>query len=374
MDMDRITNPNIIDILSRRLPEDLVYDILFIRLTVKDLLRLKSVCKSWLSLISNPDFIKTHLSKLTNDDPHLTRHHLLISRKIDEDLHVVFEGHSLNSLLNEPLTDDTMQLDYPDDVERVVGCCNGMVCLLCNIFDKIYVALWNPSTGKSKTLPRPRMIFENACTRYGFCYDESCDEYKVFVIFGCRPYEYKVSVYSSKSDYWRIIEDFPFAEVLSEGNYVNGAMYWVVGTSDVKFNHQKSEIIVSLDIKTDTYREILQPNYGEGAYDWSLGTFGKSLSIVCKFETRADLWAMKEYGTDKFWTKLFTIPYTGTLTRSSHLKPICISVNGDLVLSFDSTIVLYNSKDNKYKGQLHNFYGDTLDVHTYVESLVSLPR
>ncbi|KAG5001241.1 hypothetical protein JHK87_022313 [Glycine soja] len=39
---------------------DLIVEIL-LRLPIKSLLRFKCVCKSWLSFISNPHFVKSHL-------------------------------------------------------------------------------------------------------------------------------------------------------------------------------------------------------------------------------------------------------------------------------------------------------------------------
>lgn len=51
------------------LPWEIIVDILF-RLPVKDLLRYRSVAKSWCSLIDGPDFVKLHLdhSKEANSE------------------------------------------------------------------------------------------------------------------------------------------------------------------------------------------------------------------------------------------------------------------------------------------------------------------
>lgn len=80
------------------LPDDVIYIILS-RLPVKSLLRFKTVCKSWLSLISSRDFIKTHLSMSTNN-PHYAHHHLLLSR-LDGFSHRYFTTCSVHSMLNE---------------------------------------------------------------------------------------------------------------------------------------------------------------------------------------------------------------------------------------------------------------------------------
>lgn len=84
---------------------------------------------------------------------------------------------------------------------------------------------------------------------YGFCFDEFNDDFKVFAIFG-RSSKYEVSVYSSKSDSWRLIGDFPFRVVWSDGKFANGAIYWVV---------EEPVFIISFDIKTEMYRNIMLP-------------------------------------------------------------------------------------------------------------------
>ncbi|KAK4706724.1 hypothetical protein R3W88_033688 [Solanum pinnatisectum] len=58
------------------LPAELVIEILS-RLPVKSLLKFRSVSKSWLSIISRPKFIKTHL-RVSIDNKKCTHHRLLM--------------------------------------------------------------------------------------------------------------------------------------------------------------------------------------------------------------------------------------------------------------------------------------------------------
>ncbi|XP_074353730.1 F-box/kelch-repeat protein At3g06240-like [Apium graveolens] len=316
------------------------------------------------------------------------------------------ESLSLYSLLNEPDTEiikhDRDFDDYDDywgDITQVVGYDNGLVCLASKRGD---VFLWNPSTGESNGLPD--LIPESKYfLAFGFCYDELNDDYKVFSICD----RYKVSVYSLKNDELRMIADFPYEirsyHIYYKGMFANEAMHWACRPVG-----RESKIIVALDIKTETFGEVLPPIYGEGECRWLLGTFGTSLSF-CRFDsTYADFWVMK-YGTEESWTKLFTIPYVDgpkdqfssedllypnidreanliRPTELSFLKPINITVNGEIIMMLNSHIQLYNPKDSIYKelfdrGECYEYHRDTgpfiftrgfnCDVNAYVESLIS---
>lgn len=158
----------------------------------------------------------------------------------------------------------------------------------------------------------------------------------------------------------------------------NRALYWSIRPYG-PFNY-RSIVIISLDIKTETFQEVLPPK-DEGVYKWTLGTFGKSLS-VCEFDyNHVNLWVMKKCGVEEFWTKLYTIPYMERptsnldgLTQLSILKPINLSVNGDIIMMLNSHIQLYSSKENTYEVLFDNGKGYICTMQdTYVESLVS-PR
>lgn len=372
------------DIISW-LPEVAVYNI-FLRLTVKDLSRIKSVCKSWLSLISSRNFIKTHLAKST-DDPHFTNHRLIFcnARLINHDFRpyvdytvrshdLILTGTPVHCLNYEEMVPKAEKLYNPtkdiDNWTYVVGCCNGLVCLAC--FDGS-VLLWNPTTRKSTRLPE----YEHAHTVFGFGYDESKDDYKVFTIIGKS--DYKVSVYSSNSDCWRMIGDFPFGKLsfkTSRGQFAHGALHWLVSETDLQ---KDGTTIYSLDMNTETQHEVLQPNFGKDEYDLTLGTFGNSLSVFCQYKCGVDIWVVKEYGVQQSWTKLFTFPLPPTLSYTPRIRPICKFVNGNAMLLFNLSLIL-NSPNNEIRmlfdwwdNPLYNVFQEH-NVYTYVESLVSPPN
>lgn len=371
----RKQNPN------PKLPDDIIFQSL-LKLPVKSICRNKLVCKLWLSMISS------HVSRSIND-PHFTNHQLILCdaamishgnrEYIDtstrgEDLRL--ETCSIYSFIYETVT-ETCKLDFPrkrvDDWTYVVGSCNGLVCLAC--YDG-RTFLWNPTTRKSRRLPKVSK-HKHAHTVFGFGYDDTEDDYKVFTVVGDSRYE--VSVYSSKCDCWRTSNgDFPFTkDFISRGQFANGAVHWEFSTEKMERKMEK-KIIASLDVKTEAYREVCQPKYGDDLIRWSLGTFGQSLSILSRHETCADFWVVKEYGAEEYsWTKLFTLPFPWMYPQL--VKPICSCVSGDIMILIESLIGLCNPEEGpvgtnsaKYKNPSDSTFRETM-VYTYVESLVSPP-
>lgn len=360
------------------LPEELIIYHILLRLSVETLLRLKSVSKSWLSLISSSEFIEIHLAKSTNDSQ-LTGHHLLVSSVPfalnGEPEHVSglvksFTSLSLYSLVNDMLI-EPIEHDYlGDKLKYIVGHCKGLVCVVVVGKGNDYVLLWNPSTRISRRLPK---LEYNVC-RFGFGYDELTNDFKVVAIVSCNDPKCEVSIYSTKTDSWRMIGDFPFKdEPDDDGIFTNGAVHWIVRPS-MQFNHPKSIVIVSLDLKTETFREILPPECGKDVYCCTLGTFGKDLSF-CEFDyasARAKLWIMKKCDVQEWWTQIVTIPCTNLISlRRFYMKPIQFSVNGDVILNSESNLRLYSFKDNTDRKLLDRERGWLSGADTYVESLVS---
>lgn len=87
---------------------------------------------------------------------------------------------------------------------------------------------WNPSTRKSRILPKLDIETDwSTIVEYGFCYDESTDDFKLLALFG--PGKYEAAMYSLTSDSWTMIGDFPFEIVYPQRSWsAIGAVYWVL--------------------------------------------------------------------------------------------------------------------------------------------------
>ncbi|PON58763.1 F-box domain containing protein [Trema orientale] len=107
------------------------------RLSAKDLLRCRSVCKAWRSLIDGPDFIKMHLNHSIETNSHMG---VVISCSdpywVDSDT------------LESTVRLEALPPIYGGERIEVLGSCNGLLALTNRNGDMV---LWNPSTRRSRS-------------------------------------------------------------------------------------------------------------------------------------------------------------------------------------------------------------------------------
>lgn len=354
--------------VSAPLVENLLPEIIFeilSRLPVKSLLRFRCVSKSWRSLISQPEFVKAHLSRASMN-PDYTHHRLLLKCFSRPDY--ALKSCSLYTVLQEH-NDTAVDLDYPLRASnscalRIYGLCNGLVCIG---IERI-VFLWNPSTGKSKRLP----IVERG-TRgmsYGFGYEKSTDDYMVVGFFpsaGTGGFNVEVMMYTLKTNSWRSIVDFPpnCLPPVWKGICVNGALHWIA-------SRESNEIIASVHLAKETFGEVLLPDCRDVYFESVLDVVSGCLGVVGeKGETFVEVWVMKEYGIRESWTKLVVIPYVTHPWNIEYSDPLCILKNGDVLLDSETHLVRYHPKDGTFAYPTIHNCSPSFSAYPYVESLVS---
>ncbi|KAH0698839.1 hypothetical protein KY284_013054 [Solanum tuberosum] len=352
------------------LPEELVTQIL-LRLPVKSLLKFRSVSKSWLGLISNPEFINTHLSKSANNKD-FTHHRFMLSFCLPK---YNLKDCSASSLLYDSVA-EALDLEYPTkEIRRsveIVGSVNGLICL---VIAKKYFLIWNPSIRKFKKLPecRDELCFGHH-SMYGFVYDEVHGDYKVVAGFNNEGYGYsflvKVKMYSLNSDSWTSLEDFESGVLgTKSGVFVNGKLHWANSVY-----RRSGWDIISVDLADRTWGEVEQPYYGEGDFGWTLGVLGTDLSVFSNYRRiQADVWVLKEYGVKESWIKMFTIdipcdPRMGY----KFCQFFCMSNKGEVLFHFGSTFMIYNAKDHSitHRSPHLEVTGYDYEASIYIESLV----
>lgn len=185
------------------LPEVLVTDIL-IRLSVKSLVTCKSVCKSWLSIISNPYFIKSHLKCAIIASMHKPAL-LKIQYPPHNQQHQPLDASTLAMLASYPIHYECLAMPRVFKSSGVVNSCNGIICLCKHFSRSRAIFLWNPSIRQYKKLPYHPCDVKVVPFRMGFGYDSRSNDYKVFRVVYKSFYDEvpTVQVYSAKADIWR---------------------------------------------------------------------------------------------------------------------------------------------------------------------------
>ncbi|XP_071707708.1 F-box protein CPR1-like [Rutidosis leptorrhynchoides] len=252
---------------------DVVGEILA-RLDVEDVLRCKSVCKSWYNYLSTSYFVnKVHLK------------------------------HSINR--NREHGDLRIQLHYKFfySTNNMVGSCNGLVCI--SFFkkrDRFLVT--NPSTREVRELPMLLPYKFNNRVVWGFGYDSTTDDYKV--VFGSDKSNHHMGfqVLSLKSNKWKYTvgecDDYLTYNAhhrFLAGVLYDGALHWFV--NDMKKN---KTVILSYDLSLDKFKEVPQPcdaKYVCGdEHENILGVFEGCLCIIRPYDLVSDdchAWVMRNY-------------------------------------------------------------------------------
>ncbi|GKB05538.1 putative F-box domain-containing protein [Tanacetum coccineum] len=250
---------------------NIVEDILA-RSQVEDLLRCKSVCKSWKSLISSRRFVKYHLN------------------------------YNLKKKAYNNESGDT-RIEFDSEYcHRLVGSSNGLVCIHVCFKDELFVI--NPSTREVKKLRNPPKYI--VIEVLGFGYDSSIDDFKVVVGFSYQDSnDILFIVLELKSNVWKSVAgEVKGCPLLKYGDtygtLCNGVIYWPF----------RGKVIVSFDLSKEVIIEIPQPDppcdslQGDSLdddYTYTLGTIKDRLCIIYQNERTKEIetWVMKNYNVMK---------------------------------------------------------------------------
>ncbi|KAL4377643.1 hypothetical protein GQ457_02G032080 [Hibiscus cannabinus] len=248
--------------MSDYMPVEVILEILQ-RLPVKALVRCRSVCKSWNSIICDPSFILTHLqASLAINTPFL----LLECRKrgrLEYSLHYDSDGFG-----------KFKKLPFPPPFAQVVGSCNGVICVHLYPYDgdELRFLLWNPSIEKYISLPQPSFS-DVEDLNVGFGFDSRTNDYKLLILG------------FDKDGYRK------------------------------RNNGEYSHTILGFGLSVEEFFEINFPESlsGLGPFNISIMEYRESFIAVATHRIAAvfqELWVMKEYGVVESWTKVLTL-HTG---------------------------------------------------------------
>ncbi|XP_061341688.1 F-box/kelch-repeat protein At3g23880-like [Gastrolobium bilobum] len=319
--------------LTLTLPDELIEETL-LRLPVRSLLRFKCVCKSWLTLISNPQFAKSHY-----DIAAAPTHRLLVKpyRKCSSEfIGIEAPLHDDSAVVHLNLTPPQSSLitSVSSNYLRILGSCRGIILLKYREDDDLI--LWNPSTGARKTIscsPGGKLL-------YGFGYDPSTDDYVVVIAMeSSTKFKTHLEFFSLKTNSWNKVEgfNFPYSDIsvrFISGLPLNEALHWLVFSKGDFFT--KDAVIITFDLIKRSLSEIPLPRdctasmYRSIFEIFHFMVIEGCLGLYCSDDV---CWVMKEYKVQLSWTK-FIVSSNRYIPCDSHF-PICFSIGAGIVGSDD---------------------------------------
>ncbi|KAM7485146.1 hypothetical protein LguiA_001155 [Lonicera macranthoides] len=386
------------------LPDEIIEQIL-VRLPAKSLLRFNLVCKQWLSLISNPNFVRKHLDYVLsldiNDESNSSNHH---HRKL-----IVNSSPNLYSIdyyYEETLNSFTStKLDFPFQHPHglhIFASCNGLLLIGS---DDTFV-LWNPLLRDYNNLPECSSFSIPGYLRLlGFGYQSSLDDYKIVIVTTSsahfepmRNVRQKVEIYSLKTNSWKTIQGgVPYGNVsifndIEWGTPVNGSIYWVVTDADYdEDDDDDSDVvdnwidvvdnwILAFDLIDEKFRLVGTPVDDDVQPKWvcNLVEVRGCLGLYQTTYNLRDvmLWILKEdENKNGYWNKLMRIPkdfgiYSFPVFFMKNDEVLLI-VSSDKSFMKDKKLVLYNPKHMRFRNLPTCGTSVWSDDWMYVETLVS---
>ncbi|EYU32712.1 hypothetical protein MIMGU_mgv1a020877mg, partial [Erythranthe guttata] len=232
------------------LPPEIVEIILSKLSSVKSLLRFKTVCKSWNTMISDPLFAEIHLQSSKSSNYLFLRMYRNSSGR----------GFSLVKLEGGRIHNEAVLKVHYGSFNQVLGECNGVLLLNENLHARKEYAFWNPSTRRQAHFSSPYIRDQFKPVTHGICYDPITDDFKAVMIA-----KESYRIYSCKNNSWtekKGIGQFYFCMV-GWGVFADGAIYWVLGELDNNWIIQ----LVYFDPRTDELKRLQKPKELIGGND-----------------------------------------------------------------------------------------------------------
>uniref|UniRef100_A0A803LE88 F-box associated beta-propeller type 1 domain-containing protein n=1 Tax=Chenopodium quinoa TaxID=63459 RepID=A0A803LE88_CHEQI len=288
------------------LPDHVIEEHILTRLAVKPLLRFKCVSSGWLSMISSTKFAKKHFELwFPSHDQNLIVQEDRETEEEDKYLLSFDENYNLNEYTKLMNKYPTVRFNTLNT--RVVGSCNGLLCVYNQDIMRMYV--WNPVTNHCRDIfvPMARGKWDDYQLRcIGFGYVSSIDDYKI----GCLMVHNKtliILVFSLKTGFWIQKPKIDlYYELLLTFEYENPAfvgdtLYWIP-----QHLNEDENYIIGLDLVEEDM--VIIPLFGRIPGDWVIAKLFRmeGCLALCLIQNYTDneksichVWKMKEHGDEE---------------------------------------------------------------------------
>lgn len=357
------------------LPQELITDIL-LRLPAKSIGQFRCVSKPWCSLLSNPQLIRSHLTRQSSSHTHDPEKLILVSSSDHSLFTLILSSNSGSDAVSKKISFSQCQENW----DKVVGSCHGLVLVVTDENSKFLI---NPTTLELVKVPHFSLALDPLASfsMHGFGYDGSGDDYKIVTLsYYDTDNEHEpdcadtfVDVFSLKMRTWRRIESSPYDHAVPElasGVFLNGAVHWLACDTNTK---GYPSVIAAFNLEGEEFEEVPPPD----SLDKDKFVFNKLVvlggclgMVVDRYNGQVDVWVMKDYGVQESWTK-FTV---NAPEDADVFKPICQTGEKEVVLQKDDEkLVVYNLTEETSRDMVVAGIPDMFEdgVVTFSESLVS---
>ncbi|KAK6134340.1 hypothetical protein DH2020_031963 [Rehmannia glutinosa] len=307
-------------------PEPIIEEILY-RVPAKTVLYWKTVCKTWLSIIDDPTFSKTHFSRapfaLCLFSPiHRARNPPKSCTSSKAKLfRILIQESAINTIIVLLPREQSFQKFQGSEhvpllpLNSNVISCEGIVCWAsntCTCCCGTHIFICNPITGEYITfLPLSNdQEYNNDYVFIGIGFCRASKKFKILRMYEDEDEDEdevwwpEVLTVADKTRWRRVgfgTSLFDFAREIEEVVYVNGAIYWRYdGDSYIFTFHFERVLFYVISTKISAPKNLI-----------SLGVLGNSLcvSMFSPYDRHVELWVMDAYGDDDnvHWHKLYNV-------------------------------------------------------------------
>ncbi|XP_074264784.1 F-box/kelch-repeat protein At3g17530-like [Silene latifolia] len=362
---------------SKYLPPE-VWTLILSTLPAKTLLKFRCVCKSWCSIIDDPDFIQLQfrLCKINSGNNQLLVSLEGLGRNRDK-------GCLLTVCQPETLQSTGLIFSKSDSYRyRILSSCNGLLLVVQHRPDgsHIELRLWNPCLRKSFLLPTCPLHNHNCWYLLGFAPDSK--DFKVVALtfekrLGIRPRKMLFVVYSLHDQLWTIrnlnttsVTCIAVLYSLSKALFFRRAAYWLA-----KNDYQRDEPthLGSFDFEKENIDFLELPfSLDETGFYRLLFLLGESLAVFSISKVTSSIWVLEQDNEKGPWTLWFSGKSTSDAYQLffdciiRHIKLFYIGSDGGFFVCGDKA---YNIASCQVKKLIStpSFY---FQLEAYSESLV----
>ncbi|XP_042033892.1 F-box protein CPR1-like [Salvia splendens] len=315
------------------------------RISVRDVLSCKCVCKSGLELLNSREFVKSHLSKSVSG--------LAVVRSgVESNSYEIFEFQDSLDLEHHNLRYSLVTKFVFPRAEALRGSANGLVFMTGDKPCDLYVC--NPVTRDFIKLCPYSVSLDSSSNivAFGFGVTKMTGQHKVVRVvcdYELAENSFRITVtrshcevYTLGTRTWRSIVPGDKLMYDSYGVFLHGNLHWLV------VDPQAPSRISCFDLETERFSTFSHPPLlTKGGSVGSLSVLEGRLCLCDNSsEGKIIIWVLREYGVAKSWTKEYVINKDAELCGDYVLvSPIKVFKNGDILFKCDESLLFhYNGR------------------------------